>query len=128
MTVQDIDVDHNIWGKSVPDLKGKTTRKKPIHVAGELVQVPKQLVKLHKDIYFKAYLLFIITINFFLTIIRKICFTAVNYLSKIKLETIFKAFKEIYNYYMKSMFHITTIDADGEFSLLHTMIYYHMPG
>ena len=45
--VQDIDVDHNIWVKSVTYLKGKTTRKKPIDVAGDLVQEPKQLVKLH---------------------------------------------------------------------------------
>ena len=45
--VQDIDVDHNIWVKSVTYLKGKTTRKKPINVAGDLVQEPKQLVKLH---------------------------------------------------------------------------------
>ena len=45
--VQDIDVDHNIWVKGVTYLKGKTTRKKPIDVAGDLVQEPKQLVKLH---------------------------------------------------------------------------------
>ena len=71
---------------------------------------------------------FVNTITLFLTIIRKICFTAVNYLSKIKLETIFKAFKEIYNYYMKSRFHITTIHADGEFSPLQAMIYKNIPG
>ena len=29
VTVQEIDVAHNIWGKSVPSLKLNTTRKKP---------------------------------------------------------------------------------------------------
>ena len=37
ITVNDIDVAHNIWGNSVPTLKVNTTRKKPIPVAGDLV-------------------------------------------------------------------------------------------
>ena len=38
--IQEISVDHNKWGKSVTALKGKTTTKKPIPVAGDLIQVP----------------------------------------------------------------------------------------
>ena len=72
MTVQHIDVDHNIWDNIVPYLKGKTNRKKPIPVAGDLVQVPEDLVKLHKDIYLTADLLFVNGIPFFLTLIFKI--------------------------------------------------------
>ena len=123
MTVQDIDVDHNIWVKSVPYFKGKTTRKKPIHAAGKLVQVPKQLVKLHKGIYLKEDMFFANTITLFITIIRKICFKVVNYLATIKVETIFKAFKKIYSYYMKSGLHITNIHAYGEFPPIQNMIY-----
>ena len=51
MRVQDIDMDHKIWGKSVPALKVKNTRKKPIPLEGDMVQVPKEMVKLHKYIY-----------------------------------------------------------------------------
>ena len=51
---QNIYVDHKIWGKSVPYLKVKITRKKHIHVTGDLVQVPEELVKLHKYIYLTA--------------------------------------------------------------------------
>ena len=39
-TVHEIDLSHNIWGTSVPYLKLNNTRKKPIPVAGGLVQVP----------------------------------------------------------------------------------------
>ena len=98
MTVQDIDGDHNIWVNSVPDLKVKTTRKKPIPVAGDLVQVPEYLVTLHKDIYLMADMLFVNSIPFFLSLRRKICFKAVNHISNRKVETIFKSFKEIYMY------------------------------
>ena len=34
MIVQDIDVAHTIWGKNIDYLKGKTARKKLIHVEG----------------------------------------------------------------------------------------------
>ena len=48
VVVQDIDIAHTIWVKNILDLKGKTTRKKPIHVVGYIVKIPKELVKLHK--------------------------------------------------------------------------------
>ena len=81
MTVQYIDVAHNIWVKSVPYLKVNTTRKKPILVSGKLVQVPEDLVKLHKYIYLTADLFFVDIIPFFLDLSRNTCFTAVNHLA-----------------------------------------------
>ena len=72
MTVQDIDVDHNIWGKHLPGLKGKPISKKPIPVAGDLVQVPKDLVKLHKDMYLMADTFYVNSIPLFLALNRKI--------------------------------------------------------
>ena len=50
VTVKDIDVAHKIWVKSVPGLIGNITRKKAIPVAVNLLQVPEELVKIHKDI------------------------------------------------------------------------------
>ena len=126
--IQDIDVAHNIWVKSVPDLKVNTTGNKPIPVAGELVQVPENLVKLQTNIQLTSDLFFVDIIPFFLAFIRKICFTAVNHIYNRKLETIFMSFKNIYSYYMKRGFHITTLYADGEFSQLQDMIYENIPG
>ena len=59
MAVHEIDVDNNIWGKSVPVLKGKTTRKKPIPVSGDLLHVPEELFMLHKYIYLMVDLFFV---------------------------------------------------------------------
>ena len=76
-------------------MKVKTTRKKPIPVAGNLVQVPEELLKLHKDTYLTLYMLFVNGIAFFLDLISKICFTDFNHLSNRKVETLFKAYKYI---------------------------------
>jgi hypothetical protein len=61
-------------------------------------------------------------IPFFLKLSRKICFTAVNHLANITVLTIFKAFKEIYQYYLQRGFHITVLHVDGEFAPLKTLI------
>ena len=114
MTVQVTDVDHNIRGKSVPDLKiKKNTSKKPIPVEVNLVQVPEDLVKVQKDIYFMSDMFSVNGIPLLLTLSRKICFAAVNHLDNKKVKTTSKAFKEIYSYYMKCGFHITDLHADG---------------
>ena len=112
MTVHDIDVAHNIWGKSFPYFKRNTTRNKPIPVSGDLVQVLEELAKLHRNIYLTADMLFVNSTLFFITPNRKIYFTAIN-ISNIKVKTILKAFKEIYIYYTKRGFHITNIHPDG---------------
>ena len=46
--VQYIDIAHEILDKNISALKGKTTRKKPIYVEGE---IPKEFVKLHKEVF-----------------------------------------------------------------------------
>jgi hypothetical protein len=61
-------------------------------------------------------------IPFFLTLSRKICFTAFNNLSDRIVPQIFKAFKEMYQYYLHRGFHITMVHADGEFAPLKTFI------
>ena len=65
-------MDHNIWGTIVPDLNGYITRKKPTPVSGDLVHVTEELVKINKDVYLTAALLFVISNSFFPTLINNI--------------------------------------------------------
>jgi hypothetical protein len=113
VTVQDIGVARKIWGKNIAALKDKTTRSKPITVARDYVKVPMELMKLQKEVFLTTDIFFVNKIPFFLTLSRKICFTAVNHLSDRVVPQIFKAFKEMYQYYLQRGFHITTVHADG---------------
>jgi hypothetical protein len=122
MTVQYIDVALKIWGKNIAELKRKTTRTKLITVARDYVKVPMELLKLHKEVFMRTDILFINNIPFFLTLNHKICFTAVNNLAYRTLLHIFKAFKEMYKYYLQRGLHITTVHADGEFAPLKSLI------
>ncbi len=76
VTVQDVDVALKTWGKNVAALKGKTTRCKPNPVARDFVKLPTALLKLHKEVFLTVDIFFVNQIPFFLTVSRKICFTA----------------------------------------------------
>jgi hypothetical protein len=127
VTVQDIDVARKIWGKNIAALKGKTTRSKSIPVARDYVKVPMELMNLHKEVFLTTYIFFVNNIPFFLTLSRKICFTAVNHLADRTVPHIFKAFKEMYQFYLQRGFLIKTVNADDEFAPLKTLIE-SMPG
>jgi hypothetical protein len=122
VTIQDIDVATKNWGKNIAALKGKTTRSKTHPVARDYVKVPKELLKLHKEVFMTTDIFFVNKIPFFLTLSRKICFTAVNHLADRTVPQIFKDFKEMYQYYLQCGFHIMTVHADGEFAPLKTLI------
>jgi hypothetical protein len=115
VTVQDVDVALKILGKNIAALKGKrTTRSKPNPVARDFVKVPVALLKLllHKKVFLTVDIFFVNKIPLFLTLSRKIFFTAVNQLADRTVLQIFKeAFKEIYQYYLHRGFRITTVHA-----------------
>jgi hypothetical protein len=112
VTAQNIDVARKIWGKNIAALKGKNTRSKSISVARDYVKVPMELMKLHKEVFLATDIFFVNKIPFFLTLSRKICFTAVNHLVDRTVPQIFKAFKEMYQYYLQRGFHIKTVHAN----------------
>jgi hypothetical protein len=122
LTVQYIDVALKIWGKNIAALKGKTTHSKTIPVARDYVKVLLELMKLHKEVFLTTDILFVNKNMFFLTLSRKITFTAINHLADRMVPQIFKAFKEIYQYYLQHSFHITMVHSDGEFSPLNPLI------
>ena len=61
-------------------------------------------------------------IPFFLTLSRRIMFTAVHHLANRTVPQTFNAFKEIFTYYLQCGFRITTIGMDGEFAPLKPLV------
>jgi hypothetical protein len=122
VTVQDVDVASKIWEKNIAALKGKTIRSKSTPVARDFVKVPPEILKLHREVFLTVDIFFVCKIPFFLTLSRKICFTAANHLMYRAIPDIFKAFKKIYQYYLQRGFRITTVHADNEFGPLKTLI------
>ena len=122
MTVQDIAIAHTIWVNNIAALKCKTTRKKPTHVIGDIVDIPKELVKLHKEEFMTADIFFVNRIPFCILLSHIGNFTTMIHLEDIKAVTIFKASKEIYMYDLKHGFQVTTLHVDGKPAPLQSLM------
>jgi hypothetical protein len=122
VTVQYMDMALKLWGKNIASLKGKTTRCNMMPVARDYVKVPLELMNLHKEVLLMTDIFFVKNNPFFLTLSRKITFTTVNHLTDRMVPQIFKAFKEIYQYYLQPGFHIPVVHADSELAPLKPLI------
>jgi hypothetical protein len=74
VTVKDINVAQSVWGKDISALKEKTVRKKATPVHGSEMKVPRDLLKLHKDVTMAIDIFFVTGSPFFLTLSHKIDF------------------------------------------------------
>ncbi len=81
VSVKDAKVAWKIWGPNIAALKGKTIRSNPQHVVTNIVNVPVEIQDLLKFITISIDIFFVNKIIFFITLIRKICFTTVAHLS-----------------------------------------------
>ena len=122
MTIDDINRAEKIWGKDVSALKGKTVKKKPTPVTRDIVKVPKEFMKLHNEVMISIDIFFVNKIAFFLSLSRVIYYTGTSHLADRKVGTIFKAFKEIFVFYLRRGFRIVDVNADGEFEPLKPLI------
>ena len=111
-----------IWVKELDALKIKTIWSKKCIVARDQMKFSINILKLHREVFLTSDIYFVNKIIFFLTVIRKLCFTDVNHLANQKFPEIFHAFKDIYMYYLKRGFRIIRLHVDGEFAPLKTLI------
>ncbi len=123
VTAQDVDVALKIWGPSVALLKGKTVRRKPPLVLEDIVEVPKELRKLHKRVTLTIDVFFVNSASYFATLSLRICFLSVTHLQNQKNTTIFKALKAMHNYYLQRGFQIVFIKRDGKFKPMEETVY-----
>ena len=80
LTVQDVEVAQNVWGKNIAALKGNINLRNPNIVARDQVKIPVELIKFHNKVFLTCNIFFVRKISLFRTLSRKIYFTAVNHL------------------------------------------------
>ena len=73
-------MNHEIWGKDISALKGKTTRSKQTHVAGDLVKIPREYKLLQKSVFITADIFLVNGAPFFITLSRNIDFLGISHL------------------------------------------------
>ena len=94
-------------------LKGSRVQRKTKHVDGFKLKVPTEYLKLGKEVYLTCDVFFVNKIPFFITLSRKIDFTATAHLKDRKIKTIFLAFLAVYKFCLRRGFRIKMIHAEN---------------
>ena len=102
--------------------KIKTTWRIINIVSRDQVKIPLGLIKLHKELFITCNIFYLNNIPLFLTLSKNIYFTTVNHIANCTVPEIFKAFKEVYQYYLQHGFHVTKVHADGKFGTFKSVI------
>ena len=79
VTHKDIDVAEKVYGKDIAALKGKTVRTKPLVVKTNIIEVPRNILKLHKDVVLEADLYYVNGLCFIGSISHKILLNISNH-------------------------------------------------
>ena len=113
---RDFDVAAHVLGPDISSLKGKSTRKKPIPVVQELVDLPKEL-DLYKDVELCVDIVYVNKIPFLTTISRKLQYRTCNHIKQqgTKSDSFLAALDDVLRIYNKNGYLITTIFTDQEF-------------
>ena len=118
VTIEDINIAENIFGKDISTLKGKTTRTKPIPVVKDLIAIPTEIKMKHEKIELCADIMFIQGLAFLTTISKKIKFRTIEFIPKRTVENLYKAFDNVFRIYNASNYEIIELYVDPEFKAL----------
>ena len=115
VTLEDITVAENVYGKDIGQLKGKTVRTKPTPVIKDYIDIPKELVIKHENVELAIDLMFINQMPFLTTISKHIMYRTTQPLASKAPEDYRSAIDTVFRIYNHAGFMITTIKADQEF-------------
>jgi hypothetical protein len=125
MTLEDIKIAEDIFGKNINALKGKTVRKTPIPVITDYVDVPREILKAHRNVILSGDIFFLQGYPFFSTLSRNIKFNTVELLDNMENNTLVQACTKVFNIYTRRGFCINTMLMDMQFeSLKHILMRY----
>jgi hypothetical protein len=112
----------DIFGPYMGSLKGKTVRRKNMHIPSLVVDVPYYIIKVHKDVTLCFDIMFVDKIAFLVTLPRNIQFGTNKCLLSRKVEVVGKALVSVLKFYHQCGFRAKECHEDGEFGPLRAAL------
>ena len=118
VTIEDINAAVKIFGPSISTLKGKSTRRTPAPVINDYIEIPKEIMKTHKDIHLCADIMYVQEVMFLVTISKNIKFMMAEPIEKRSKMLLYEAMDRVFRVYNKAGFNIKYLHVDPEFKFM----------
>ena len=118
ITVKDIEIAEDIWGKDISYLKGKTTRSRPTPVKADYVDIPMELKSKHYDLTLCIDTMYINGIGFLTSIAHPIYYRKATPVPDATSDSYYKALDAAVRILNSGGYRINIIECDGEYKSL----------
>ena len=115
VTTEDVNLALKTLGPDVATIKGKTTRRKPLPVVDNVIEIPDELLNIHREIELSVDGLKVNVLQFFTTIAHDIYFRTAQFVKSTHFEQFRECMDEIIAMYRRGGFVVTKVNCDNEF-------------
>ena len=104
-----------MFGRDLGYLKGRTTRRKPLPILSDTVEIPKELYQKQQDIVLCIDGMNVNAMHFLTTISKNIMYRTAQYMQQNRAKNVFGALDVVLRLYNSAGFRIAEIHCDREF-------------